>query len=195
MLEPPRLLAFAGSTRQDSYNKKLIRIAADSAQQAGAEIMVIDLRDYSLPLFDQDLELEQGLPENVRKLKALFYDHHGLMIASPEYNSSITPLLKNTLDWVSRAESKDETPLKAYKGKIALIMSASPGALGGLRGLVHLRAILQNIGIIVLPGQKAVPAAHTVFGADGRITDEKLKQSIEFLGEELTRMTQKLRKR
>ncbi|MBZ0167523.1 MAG: NAD(P)H-dependent oxidoreductase [Candidatus Omnitrophica bacterium] len=192
MIEPPRLLAFAGSARKGSYNKKLIRIATESAQRAGAQVTLIDLKDYPLPLFDQDLEQEHGLPENARKLKALFRDHHSLLIAAPEYNSSITPLLKNTLDWVSRAESTDEPPLSAYTGKMAVIMSASPGALGGLRGLVHLRAILQNMGVIVLPGQRAIPAAHKIFTDDGQMTDEKLKQSIDFLGEELTRMTQKL---
>lgn len=192
MVEPPRILAFAGSVRKDSLNKKLVRLAADSAGRAGAEVTIIDLKDYPLPLLDQDYEGEHGLPENARKLKSVFQEHHALLIASPEYNSSVTPLLKNTLDWISRKEAEDEPPLSAFKGKIALIISASPGALGGLRGLVHLRAILQNIGVIVLPGQKAVPAAHKAFGADGRLVDENLRQAIEFLGEELTQITQRL---
>ena len=192
MVEPPRILAFAGSAREDSFNKKLVRLAADSAGRAGAEVTVIDLKDYPLPLFDQDDEKEHGLPDNAKALKKIFQSHHGLLIASPEYNSSVTPLLKNTLDWVSRAETEDEPPLSAYKGKIALLLSASPGALGGLRGLVHLRSILQNIGVIVLPNQKAVPAAHKAFDSDGQLVDERMRQSIEFLGEELTKVTQRL---
>ena len=192
MADQPRLLAIAGSKRKGSFNKKLIDVAADAARHAGAQVTVIDLKDFPLPLFDQDLEGEQGLPEPAKQLKALFKVHHGLIIASPEYNSSITPLLKNTLDWISRAESKDEPPLSAYKGKVALIMSASPGGLGGLRGLVHLRSILQNIGVMVLPGQRAVSGAHDAFGEDGKMKDERLQQSIAGLTAELTRVTQKL---
>ncbi|MCA9393948.1 MAG: NAD(P)H-dependent oxidoreductase [Candidatus Omnitrophica bacterium] len=192
MVEPPRILAFAGSAREGSFNKKLVRVAADSAGRAGAEVTVIDLKDYPLPLFDQDFEKQHGLPEPAKALKVLFREHHALLIASPEYNSSVTPLMKNTLDWISRVESADEPPLSAFKGKLALLLSASPGALGGLRGLVHLRAILQNIGVIVLPGQRAVPAAHEAFDDNGQIKNEKLRQAVEFLGEELTRITQRM---
>lgn len=192
MVEPPRILAFAGSQREGSFNKQLVEVAADSAGRAGADVTTIDLKDYPLPLFDQDFEKQNGLPAEAIALKKLFSEHHGLLISSPEYNSSITPLLKNTLDWVSRPASDDEPALSAYKGKVALILSASPGGLGGMRGLVHLRSILQNLGVIVLPGQRAVGAAHQAFGKDGRMTDEKVRQSIEFLGEELTRVTQRL---
>lgn len=192
MVEPPRILAFAGSAREGSFNKQLVRVAADSAGRAGADVTLIDLKDYPLPLFDQDFEKEHGLPQPAKALKKLFGEHHALMIASPEYNSSITPLLKNTLDWISRKETEDEPPLSAYQGKVALLLSASPGALGGLRGLVHLRAILQNIGVMVLPGQRAVPAAHKAFDDSGQLIDEKLRQSVEFLGEELTKTTQRM---
>src|SRR5262249_29719722 len=98
----PRILAFAGSTRRDSFNKKLAGIAADGARAAGAEVTFIDLRDYPLPLYDGDLEAEKGLPEQAQRLKKLFLDHDGLLISSPEYNSSISGVLKNTIDWVSR---------------------------------------------------------------------------------------------
>ena len=144
----PRILAFAGSTRKESYNTRLVHIAAEGARQAGAEVTVIDLKDYPLPLFDEDLESEQGAPESAGRLKQLFLSHQGLLISSPEYNSSITPLLKNTIDWVSRP-APDESPLAAYQGKFATLMAASPGALGGLRGLVHLRSIRVNIGVTV----------------------------------------------
>ncbi|MCE9518722.1 MAG: NAD(P)H-dependent oxidoreductase, partial [Verrucomicrobia bacterium] len=133
-MSKPKILAFAGSTRAGSFNKKLIRIAADAARAAGAEVTLIDLRDYPLPLFDGDLEDENGLPENAKKLKALMRESDGFLISSPEYNSSITAVLKNAIDWASRQETDDEPSLVAFRGKAAVLMSASPGALGGLRG-------------------------------------------------------------
>jgi NAD(P)H-dependent FMN reductase len=136
-----RILALAGSLRRDSFNKKLVPIAAHGARKAGAEVTILDLKDFPLPLFDQDLEAEQGMPENGKKLKHFFIEHDGLLIASPEYNSSITGVLKNAIDWVSRP-APGEPPLVAFRGKVATLMSASPGALGGLRALVHVRSIL-----------------------------------------------------
>src|SRR5262249_36019959 len=150
----PRIPAFAGSPRRDSFNKKPGPIAAKRAREAGAEVALIALKDFPLPLFDQDLEAEQGMPENGKKLKQLFIDHDGLLIAAPEYNSSITAVLKNAIDWVSRP-APGEPSLVAFRGKVATLMSASPGALRGLRGPVHVRSILGNIGGIVLPGQLA----------------------------------------
>ncbi|HWE36723.1 MAG TPA: NAD(P)H-dependent oxidoreductase [Isosphaeraceae bacterium] len=167
-----RILAMAGSTRSDSYNKRLARLAAVGAAAVGAETRVIDLRDFQLPLFDQDLEAEQGPPENARALKALFVESDGLLIASPEYNSSISGVLKNAIDWVSRPYP-GEPPLVAFKGKVAALLSASPGQLGGLRGLVHLRSILGNIGVLVLPDQLAIPRASEAFAADGSLKDPK----------------------
>jgi len=169
----PRILAFAGSTRSGSFNKKLVKLAADAARDAGAEVTLLDLRDLPLPLFDGDLEDEQGLPENAKKLKTLLRATDGLLISSPEYNSSITGALKNAIDWASRAETDDEPPLVCFRGKVASLISASPGALGGLRGLVHLRAILGNIGVIVLPDQVAVSAAHEAFDESGKLKDPK----------------------
>lgn len=174
----PKILAFAGSSRTHSLNKKLVRYAAEMAKSDGVEITTIDLRDYPLPLFDGDLEEREGLPENAKKLKAMFREHDGLLIASPEYNSSVTAVLKNALDWVSRAESEDEPPLVAFRGKVAALMSASPGALGGLRGLVHLRAILGNLGVIVLPEQVAVPKAHEAFDEQGSLKDQRTASQV-----------------
>ena len=116
----PRILAFASSTRRESFNKKLVAIAAQGARQAGAEVTLIDLKDFPLPLFDQDLEAEQGMPENGKKLKKLFIDHYGLLIASPEYNSSFPAVLKNAINWVSRP-ARGEPSLVAYRGKVAKI--------------------------------------------------------------------------
>lgn len=185
------LLAFAGSTRQDSFNKKTLAIAVCGAEKAGAQVTVLDLRDFSLPLYDGDLESREGLPENARKLKTLFLAHQGLLIASPEYNSGYTPLLKNTLDWVSRS-LPGEAPLSAYQNKTAVLMSASPGALGGLRGLAQIRAVLGNIGVLVLPQQIAVSKAHEAFNADGSLKDPRQEKALEALGTTLTEITQKL---
>ena len=181
----PRILAFGGSLRRDSFNQKLVTIAAAGARAAGAEVTVIALRDFTLPVFDQDLEDAEGLPDSAKKLKQLFREHHGLLIASPEYNSSITAALKNALDWVSRPETEDEPPLEAFTGKAAILCAASPGALGGLRGLVHIRAILGNIGVTVLPEQVAVSKAHEVFRADGSMADEKKAAQVQKLGTQL----------
>jgi chromate reductase, NAD(P)H dehydrogenase (quinone) len=187
-----RILALAGSTRRDSFNKKLVRIAAGGAQAAGADVRVIDLRDFPLPLFDEDLEREQGPPEHARRLKALLVESDGLLIASPEYNSSISAVLKNAIDWASRP-APGEPPLVAFRGKVATLLSASPGAFGGLRGLVHLRSILGNIGVIVLPDQVAVPRAHEAFAEDGRLHDPKQQGAVEGLGRALAEFVAKLK--
>ena len=188
----PRILAFAGSLRRESFNKKLLPIAVRGARDAGAEVTLIDLADFPLPLFDQDLEAGQGMPENGKKLKKLFIDHDGLLVASPEYNSSLPAVLKNAIDWVSRP-APGEPSLVAFRGKVATLMSASPGALGGLRGLVHVRSILGNIGVIVLPEQIAVAKAHEAFNADGALKDAKQQAGIEGLGHALASFLMKLK--
>ena len=187
----PRILAFAGCTRRESF-KKLVSIAAKGARDAGAEVTLIDLEDFPLPLFDQDLEAGQGMPDNGKKLKQLFIDHDGLLIASPEYNSSITAVLKNAIDSVSRP-APGEPSLVAFRGKGATLMSASPGALGGLRGLVHVRSILGNIGVIVLPDQIAVARAHEAFNANGSLKDPKQQAGIEGLGKTLASFLAKVK--
>ncbi len=173
-----KVLCFAGSARKDSVNKKLVSTFSALLEKAGAQVDLIDLKDYPMPIYDGDLESQEGLPATARNLKQKFLENDALVIASPEYNSSISPLLKNTLDWVSRAESNDEAPLEAYRGKSAILLSASPGALGGLRGLVHLRAILGNIGVTVVPDQKAVSSAYEKFSADGELQDEQLQSQL-----------------
>src|SRR5438876_6102819 len=188
---PARILAFAGSLRKDSFNKKLIRVAVHGARNAGAEVTLIDLRDYPLPIYDGDLEAREGLPENGRKLKDLFLAHQGLLLACPEYNSSITGVLKNTIDWVSRPV-QGAKPLAEFTGKIAGLLSASPGALGGLRGLVHVRSILGNIGVLVLPEQLAVSRAGEAFNADGSLKDDKQKATLQKIVGRLTSVIQKL---
>lgn len=187
MSTTPRILVFGGSLRRDSFNQKLAAIAAEGAREAGAEVTVIALRDFPMPVFDQDLEDASGKPEAAARLKALFKEHHGLIIASPEYNSSITAALKNAIDWVSRVDSDDEPMLSALSGKTAVLCAASPGALGGLRGLVHLRSILGNIGITVLPDQIAVGNAYQAFAEDGFLTDPKQAARVKALGATLAK--------
>lgn len=186
-----RILAMAGSTRSDSYNKRLARLAAVGAAAVGAETRVIDLRDFALPLFDEDLERDQGPPDNARALKSLFVESDGLLIASPEYNSSITGVLKNAIDWVSRPYP-GEPPLVAFRGKVAAILSASPGQLGGLRGLVHLRSVLGNIGVLVLPDQLAIPRAFEAFADDGSLKDPKQNAAVADIGRALATTAAKL---
>ena len=193
-MSQPKIAAFAGSTRTGSFNKKLLAIAADAARAAGAEVTVVDLRELALPLFDQDLEAASGLPGGAKKLKALLRASDGFLIASPEYNSSITAALKNAVDWASRAESDDEPPLAAFRGKVAALCSASPGALGGLRGIVTLRSILGNIGVVVLPDQVCVSAAHEAFDESGRLKDERKGKQIASLAKGLVETARKLTK-
>ncbi len=189
---PPQILAFAGSTRTDSYNKKLVKLTVRGAEAAGAAVTLVDLRDLPMPLYDGDLEDREGLPVNAKKFKDLLVAHQGLLIASPEYNSSISAVLKNAIDWASRTETEGEPSLIAFRGKVAGLMSASPGALGGLRGLIPLRSILGNIGVIVLPDQVAVSKAHEAFLEDGTLKDAGQQKKIERLGASVAEMLVKL---
>lgn len=188
-----KILAFAGSLREASFNDKLVRIASAAARKAGAEVTYIRLRDYPMPLFDQEIEDASGVPETAQKLKALMIDHDGFLIACPEYNSSITGVLKNAVDWASRKEESDPPgSLHAFRGKVVTLMSASPGSLGGLRGLVHVRSIFGNLGSIVLPDQVAVSSADSAFNDDGSLKDKKQHQQIEDLGKTLAKTLKKL---
>lgn len=191
IMSQPKLLAFSGSARSASLNKRLIAALAACARSAGAEVTLIDLRDFELPLYDGDLEQTAGLPANAMKLKALFTSHHGLLLACPEYNSSITPLLKNTIDWVSRP-TPGEKALACYEGKVAGLVAASPGALGGLRGLVHVRMILTTLKMIVVPEQAAIGGANKAFDETGALVDEKQRASVHAVAAAVTRLASKL---
>ncbi|MEO0651079.1 MAG: NAD(P)H-dependent oxidoreductase [Planctomycetota bacterium] len=167
-----KLVAFAGSLRAGSYNHALLAYAVEEARAAGAEVELVRLADLDLPHMDEDLERASGLPAGAKRLKTVLAESHGMLIASPEYNGAPPGILKDAIDWCTRAESKDEQPLAAFKGKVAGIMATSPGRLGGLRGLVHLRAILSGIGVHVIPDQHAVAAAHEVLGEGGKPQDD-----------------------
>jgi len=187
-----KILAFSGSARAGSFNKMLIAIGVDAARAAGAEVTLLDFRELSLPLYDGDLEEAQGLPDNAKKLKALMREHDGFLISAPEYNSSITPLLKNAIDWASRQESDSEPALVCYRGKTAALLSASPGGLGGIRGLVHVRSILGNIGVYVLPDQVSISSAHEAF-ENGKLKDPRKAKQVDKLAQGLVEMTKKLK--
>ena len=175
MSASPRILAFAGSARRDSLNRKFLSVAVAATREAGGDITLIDLNDYVLPLYHGDLEDESGLPENAKKLIALIASHDALLIASPEYNSMITPLLKNTIDWCTRA---DDDP---FPGKVAAVISASPGGFGAVRSLVMAQQLLLKLGCHVVPGQCALPNAGKAFDATGKLTDARAEKSLRAL--------------
>ena len=187
----PKIIALSGSSRVKSWNKKLVGIAADGARSAGAEVTNINLADFPMPLYNGDLEEKQGLPNAVQDLKSLMINCDGFLIASPEYNGGYSAVLKNAIDWISRPVAGEER-LRAFAGKKAVIMSASPGALGGVRGLTQLRQILTNIQMIVLPDQASVPGAHNAFKDDGALSEESQHQRVFDLGVKLTLLVQKL---
>lgn len=180
-----KLIAFAGSTRTDSINKKLVKAAVKGAEKAGADVTYIELRDYPLPLYDGDLEAGEGYPENASKLKKLFQEADGLLISSPEYNSAYSAVLKNTIDWISRPSADDEGNPPAIAGKKVSLMATSPGALGGLRGLFALRDLLMNMGVHVNPNMRAVGGGFQLFDEAGEIKDDATREGVEALGAQL----------
>ena len=188
----PKILAFAGSIRKDSVNKRLAKIALRFAEEAGAETTFVDLLDYQMPLYCEDFETEHGIPDSAIALKALMKNHNGFLIASPEYNGSLTGIMKNTIDWMSRPYA-DDPRMACFDGKIAGLMAASPGGLGGIRGLSHLRTILAGIGVFVLPNHVAVGQAGTNLVDDETIKNESLQKAITNLSTELVRVIRGLR--
>ncbi|MEL6201116.1 MAG: NAD(P)H-dependent oxidoreductase [Pseudomonadota bacterium] len=164
-----KVLIFAGSTRAGSLNVKLAKAAMKALAEAGAETTYINLADYPMPIFDDDLKAESGIPTNATKLAQLVTSHDALFVASPEYNSSVSPLLKNTIDWLSVISTKP----KPFPGITVALGAASPGSLGGVRGLYHLRSIFMNVGAQVITEQSIVPNANKAFDEDGNVADER----------------------
>jgi NAD(P)H-dependent FMN reductase len=185
-----KIIALAGSLREQSYNQQLIEVAAQGARESGAEVQIVKLADFNIPLFSEDLEAEET-PSGVNDLKRLFAESQGILLANPEYNGSISGVLKNALDWLSRP-SKDEDIGSAFQGKVAGIMAASPGSLGGLRGLSHTRDVLFNLGVSVLPNQIAIPAAYQAFNEKGQLADEKQQTAVSTLGAQVADIAERL---
>lgn len=166
-----KLLALAGSTRTDSLNKRLLQAVVDLVPDGDAEVNLIDLRDYPLPLFDGDLEVQEGIPDNAMTLKQLFLDADALLISTPEYNTSLPAVLKNAIDWISRPVP-DQSWLAGISGQVVGAMSASPGSTGGMSALAHLRQMFTNLGALVVPGFTACPNAGEAFNDDGSLANE-----------------------
>ncbi|NBN80042.1 NADPH-dependent FMN reductase [Microvirga tunisiensis] len=176
----PRILVFSGSSRSGSFNTQLAALVAKHLALGDADVTRISLADYPMPIYDGDLEQEKGVPEHAHKLKRLMQEHQGVFIACPEYNTAITPLLKNTLDWLSRLNDPGEPPAAAFKNRVFAIGAASTGALGGIRGLIGMRTILEvGLGALVLPEMVSVPGAGDAFDAKGDLKNERSAGALE----------------
>jgi chromate reductase, NAD(P)H dehydrogenase (quinone) len=191
-----RILVFAGSARRESLNKRLARVAEQAARDAGGEVTYLDLDDYPMPVYHGDLEAQQGMPENALKVRSLFMGHDALLIASPENNQSISALLKNVIDWLSRdiGDGKGaNSGLAPYRGKVAGIMNATPGPYGGVRHLYHLRQVLSGLGVIVLPSQVQLARADQAFEVTGALKDERAANAVKSLAKSLVEIVGKLK--
>lgn len=176
----PKVVVFAGSIRSGAYSGQTADAATKMLATLGGEVTRISLADYPLPIMNQDLEDEEGIPENAMKLARIINQHDGLLIATPEYNSSLPPLLKNTLDWLSRISAdSDGRKLKPFEGKIAALCSSSPGAFGGMRALTHLRPVCMNIGLEVITPQCSVSSAGSAFDDNGELKNERSRKIME----------------
>lgn len=166
-----KLLVFAGSTRQQSHNRKLARVVAQMARAAGAEVTHLELGDFDVPMYNADLEA-RGTPPDVMKLKQIFYEHAAWIICTPEYNASYPALLKNTLDWISSPVKGDPVwgdDMRSSRGKVVGVLSASPGALGGIRSQSHLVPLLFNLHCWVAPNTYALGRAAGAFNEQGEL--------------------------
>jgi chromate reductase len=171
-MSSPKILVLPGSTRTGSNNVKLAALAAKELTLIDADVTRISLADYPLPIYEGDLESKAGPPANALRLKQMIMAHHGVFIASPEYSASVTPMLKNAIDWVSRVRERGDPTYAAFKGRVFAISSASPGRSGGLRSLMALRQILElGCGALVIPEQVAIPQADHAFDDMGDIID------------------------
>lgn len=191
MTKQPKILALAGSLRAHSYNKRVLKTALKGAENAGATVKYVDLRDYPMPIYDGDDHEKNGFPEKALEFQQLLSEYDGLMIASPEYNASLPAVLKNAFDWASRKSDKFGLG-EVFRGKVAAIMTASPGAFGGIRCLGHLHDVLTILLVNTLPSQIAVTFVADKFDGDAEeMTDEKTKKILEDLGASLADMLKK----
>lgn len=193
MTKKIKILAFAGSLREHALSKRVVKIAIKGAEKAGAEVTYVDLRDYPMPIYSLDDHEKSGFDQHALRLQGLFTQHEGFLIATPEYNGSLSAALKNAIDWASRPS--DMYPRSAvFAGKFAAMMASSPGSLGGVRSLSHLRGVLTSVSVNVLPQEIAVPFAEAKFaGDDEEMLDETMKARLEELGGLLVEMLKKTR--
>ena len=188
----PKVLAFAASLRAASWNRKLVHVAADGAKAAGAEVTILDLKQYPVPVYDGDLEAAEGLPGNVHKLKDLFKAHDGFLISSPEYNAGFPGMLKNLTDWLSRPR-EGEKPFEIFAGKPVAAMAASPGAIGGVRMLASLRAHLLHLQMLVIPQTYGLGKAAEAFDESGALKDPKIDGTVKALGARVAELAARLK--
>jgi chromate reductase len=192
MAKKIKILAFAGSLREHSYSKRVVKTAIKGAESAGAEVTYIDLRDYPMPIYNADDHEQLGFDANALKLQKILGEHDGLLVASPEYNGSLSGALKNMIDWTSR-RSGDFKMGEVFYGKVGAIITESPGGFGGIRCLGHLRSILSILGVNVLPSEIAVAKVHEMFdGDDALMTNETMKSLLEDLGASLVDTLRKI---
>ena len=187
-----KILAFCGSSRRDSVNRKLLEIAASGARNDGAEVTFITLADYPLPIYDAELESAHGVPERARALQEMFAGHDALLVASPEHNGGYTALLKNMLDWVSRPTATGSPGQTLFAGKVAAVVSASPGPMGGIRAMLGMRGVLEKLGAILIPQGFSLGLAHQAFTEGGGLTDEKADAEVRRVGLGLVDVTKQL---
>ena len=194
MTAPQKLLIFAGSTRQNSFNRKLAHVTADMARASGAEVTHIELADFDIPMYNADLEAK-GTPPDVMRLKQLMYEHPAWIICAPEYNGSYTALLKNTIDWASSPVKSDpvwKDGFRSFSGKVVGLLSASPGGLGGLRSLSHLTPLMMNMQCWVAPKQFALARAFEAFAEDGSLKQDAHRAGVQAVVDQVLWAAQKL---
>ena len=194
-MKKPRIVVMAGSRRREALSRRVAAACVRALDAAGAEVERIELDDYPAPLYDGDLEAASGLPEAIVRLQRVLYASDGVLVVNPEYNGSLTPLLKNTLDWCSRPNPADpeRSGGKVYAGRAAAVVGSSPGALGGMRVLFHIRDVLGYLGMQVIPQQLAVGKAGEAVGADGRLDDAAQQGMLEGLAAALVDTARRLR--
>lgn len=181
----PNILIFSGSTRSASTNQKLAGTGLKALSQLDCQPTMITLADYALPLYNGDLEDQKGVPENAKKLARLFHEHHGFLIASPEYNGSVTPLLKNTIDWISRVSADAGGPVSPFRGKFAGLIAASPGMKGGIGSLTQLRPILTAVGVLVITEQLTIAHSANAFDPMDELADARSQRLMADLCQSL----------
>lgn len=179
-----KVLAFAGSLRKDSWNKKLVAVGAQALQDAGVEVTLIDLAEYPAPLFDEDLEAASGMPESMGTFRSLVQAHDGYLISTPEYNGAVPSALVNAFHWMSRP-IPGVGPHGAYFGKPVALMATSPGKLGGIRVLPRLRDMLGDLGIAAVSGVVSIPMAHEAFNAEGKLVAANQNEQVQAMAKRL----------
>jgi NAD(P)H-dependent FMN reductase len=187
-----KILAMAASTRSDSYNKKLLNLAVWGARDAGAEVTVLNLEDFIVPLYEDLVEKRDGIPRKIIELKELFIENHGIIFSMPEYNYSLPAAFKNIIDWLTRTDTFEKSS-HCFQYKVCALLSASSEFHGGIRGLAHLRSILENLNTIVMPEQICVSDAENAFDEYGLLKNEIYKKSVEKIGANLVDLTLRVR--